>query len=158
MITCTFEDGNAAALRHVVTDTLVLKDNKVLLVKRSPGLLDGGKWGVVGGIMERDETLTECAVREVMEETGWQVKDLTLLTVVDKPDRLNEDRQNVAFVYFCQATKKTGQPDDESTEQQWFSFDALPTPDQMAFDHANHIELYKKYLINNFRLPVTGTH
>jgi 8-oxo-dGTP diphosphatase len=32
-----------------------------------------GAWDVVGGHLEPDETILECLVREVHEETGWRV-------------------------------------------------------------------------------------
>jgi ADP-ribose pyrophosphatase YjhB (NUDIX family) len=154
MIKCTFEDGNQASLRHVVVDGLIIKDGELLMVKRTAKLLEGGKWGVVGGFAERDETMARAMEREIYEETGWKVKDLTLLTIVDRPDRPNEDRQNVSFVYFCQAVEQTGQPDWESDEVKWFPLDNLPPRDQIAFDHADHIDLYKRYLKESLTLPV----
>src|SRR3972149_761645 len=126
MLKCLFEDGNETSLRHLVVDALVLKDNKILLVKRIGKLLEGGKWGLVGGFVGRDETLKEAVAREILEETGYKVESVTLLTIRDNPDRPKEDRQNVSFVYFCTATEKTGDTDWESEEQQWFSFDQLP--------------------------------
>jgi ADP-ribose pyrophosphatase YjhB (NUDIX family) len=156
MITCVFEDGNEASLRHAVIDTIVIKDNKVLLVKRTGKLLEGGKWGLVGGFVERDETLADAAKREIFEETGWNVKDLTLLAINDKPDRPKEDRQNIAFIYFCTATEKTGEADWESDEQQWFTWSELPPEEQMAFDHAHSIGLYQRYLKEALQLPLTN--
>jgi 8-oxo-dGTP diphosphatase len=148
MITCKFEDGGDALLRHVVIDTIVLKDGKILMVKRTGKLLEGGKWGLVGGFVDRDETLVQAAAREIHEETGWEVKDITLLRVNDDPNRPKEDRQNISFVYFCQAVKKTGEPDWESDDQQWYDLDALPDRESIAFDHADSIDLYKKHLQN----------
>ncbi len=43
MIGCTFENGNHASLRHVVVDNLVLQGDRILLVKRAPALIEGGK-------------------------------------------------------------------------------------------------------------------
>jgi len=146
MITCIWEDGSKATLRHAVVDTIVIKDNKILLVKRTGKLLEGGKWGLVGGFVERDETLKQAAEREVFEETGWKVKDITLLTINDSPNRPKEDRQNIAFVYYCQATEKTGEADDESDDQQWFPLSEIPPIETIAFDHAEDIKLYKDYL------------
>jgi len=157
MIHCEFENGKKASLRHVTCDTVVLKDNKVLLVKRSASLLEGGKWGVIGGYVERDETGAEAAMREVFEETGYRAKNLQLLTIRDNPDRPKEDRQNVSFVYFCEAGEKEGKPDNESTEQEWFSLESLPRAEEMAFDHFDDIELYKKYLSERFALPLIST-
>jgi ADP-ribose pyrophosphatase YjhB (NUDIX family) len=154
MINCAFENGNPASLRHVVADVLVLKDNKLLMVKRAAKMLEGGKWGLVGGFAERDELVVETAAREVLEETGWQVTNLKLLTINDQSNRPGEDRQNVAFVFFGQATAKTGEPDDESDDQQWFGFDELPPASDIAFDHADNIALYQRYLKENLDLPI----
>jgi len=144
MIQCTFEDGNKANLRHVVIDTIVLNDNKILLVKRVKTLLEGGKWGLVGGYVERGETLEHAVEREVYEETGWRIDKITLLRIIDNPDRPHEDRQNISFVYFCQAIKHEGEADWESDEQKWFDLDSLPPHDKIAFDHAENIDLYLK--------------
>lgn len=144
MITCTFENGGKGNLRHVTADTLVLKEGKILLVKRVGKLLEGGKWGLVGGFVDRNETVIQAAAREVMEETGYTIGGLTLLQILDNPDRPHEDRQNIAFVYYGQAGEKTGQPDDESSEQKWFPLDLLPAREEMAFDHYEDILEYLK--------------
>jgi len=146
MINCKFENGNKASLRHVTIDVLVLKGHKVLLVKRTGKLLETGKWGVVGGFVERNETLTEAASREVYEETGWKIKNIKLLRIIDWPDRPKDDRQNISFVYFADAFKKTGSPDNESSEQKWFDLDRLPPQETFAFDHFQDIEFYLKNL------------
>lgn len=154
MITCSFEDGGKTSLRHAVVDTLVLQDDKILLVKRTGKLLEGGKWGLVGGFVDRDETLAQAAEREVFEETGWKVSNLTLLAINDKPNRPKEDRQNIAFVYICQATEQTGEPDWESDDIQWYPLNQLPSRENLAFDHADNIELYQRYLRESLALPI----
>lgn len=153
MITCTFENGNQNSLRHVTANALVVKDGKVLLAKRSEGLSEAGKWCLLGGFMNRDETTAECVVREVKEESGWDVENPRLFRVIDSPHRPHEDRQNVEFVYIVDPTKKTGEPDWESKELRWFAFNELPAADQIAFDHGEDIELYKQYLEKPFVLP-----
>ncbi|HSX08665.1 MAG TPA: NUDIX hydrolase [Candidatus Saccharimonadales bacterium] len=154
MINCTFENGNKASLRHVVVDVLVLQENKLLLVKRAGKLLEGGKWALVGGYAERDENLFQTAEREIQEETGYTVKNLTLLCMRHNPDRPHEDRQNIAFVFFCDAVAHTGESDWEVTEQKWYEFDALPDKDTIAFDHMKNIELYQQYKQNKITIPV----
>jgi len=156
MINCTFENGNKSSLRHVVVDTIVLKDNKILLVKRARKLIEGGKWALAGGYVERDETTEQAAARETLEETGWEIKDLTLFRVNDNPNRRHEDRQNIVFVYFCTATKKVGEADWESDEQKWFNWSNLPAFDDLAFGHSDDINLYRKYLEESFPLPIIG--
>lgn len=160
MITCIFEDGKKAtdiSLRHVVVDVLVIKDNKVLLEKRTKKLLEGGKWALVGGFVERDETTQGAAIRETFEETGYRVKDLQLLTIRDNPDRPHEDRQNVSFVYICQALEKEGESDWEVDTLQWFSFASLPNEKEIAFDHYKNIQLYLEYKEKKISLPILQT-
>lgn len=115
------------------------------MVQRTAKLLEGGKWGLVGGFMDRDETLTQAIEREIYEETGWKVKDIEFLGIVDNPNRRHEDRQNISFVCTCTATEKTGEPDWESDDQKWFPLDKLPDDEQIAFDHKRSIELYKSF-------------
>lgn len=145
MIKCTFENNGRDSLRHAVIDALVLNSkNEVLMVKRVNKFLEGGKWALIGGFVERDETLSEAVAREIREESGWEVADVRLLRIVDNPNRPNEDRQNISFVYTCQAVRKTGEADAESTEQKWFKLNKLPPKKQIAFDHFEDIKFYLK--------------
>jgi ADP-ribose pyrophosphatase YjhB (NUDIX family) len=157
MITCLFENNDSGSLRHVVADNLVLAGDKILLVKRTNKLLEGGKWGLVGGFVERDETIRQAAAREIMEEVGYTVKDITLLRIIDSPNRPAEDRQNVAFVHFCTVVGPKAQSgDEESTDQRWFPLSALPEESEIAFDHFSSIALYMAYRSQSFNLPIFG--
>lgn len=144
MIKCTFENGNNGLLRHCIVNGLLLKNNKIILVRRAPHLTNPNKLGLVGGFVNRDETLTEAILRETYEETGYEAKIVRLLEVVDNPNRKNEDRQNVAFVYLLSPVKKTGEPDNESSEILWFDLDKLPDEKEFAFDHFEMIQRFLK--------------
>jgi len=157
MVTCTFENGNQNSLRHVTVGCLVLRDDQILLAKRAEGLLEAGKWCLLGGYMERDETTAQTCIREVMEESGWNIDDPRLFRINDSPNRPGEDRQNVDFIYVANATDQIGQHDWETAELRWFPFGALPSPEEFAFDHLDSVELYKQYRSKPFDLPVMGT-
>lgn len=141
MINCKFENGKEALLRHVVTDAVCIKDGKILLEKRSPHMLQGGKYALPGGYLDRDETLEQGVLRELREETGYAGKIVKLLSVVDRPDR-GDDRQNVCFLYLIEATEKVSEGDDETSEVAWFDLNALPAPEMFAFDHYQLIQHY----------------
>ncbi|MFA6474657.1 MAG: NUDIX domain-containing protein [Patescibacteria group bacterium] len=143
MIACTFENNNTANLRHVVVDALMIKESKILLVKRADHLRAGGKWAIPGGYVERDETTLEAIMREVLEETGYTSEIAELLTVLDTPNRAGDDRQNVSFVFIVKPIEKIHEPDDEVTAVQWFDLDKLPDKADMAFDHLEIIWEYR---------------
>jgi len=93
--------------------------------------------------MGRGETLIECLKREVMEESGWQITDIKLLKINDNPNRPREDRQNVDFVYTAKAVRQVKKGDEEVSRLQWFPLDKLPLREEIAFDHADALELVK---------------
>jgi ADP-ribose pyrophosphatase YjhB (NUDIX family) len=154
MITCTFEKGNTANLRHVVVHAIVEMDGSLLLEKRTGDLLESGKWGLPSGFLECDETAGECIVREVKEETGWETKVISLFRINTKPDRPHEDRQNVAIEFLVKPIRKTGEPDHESSKVEWIPIDKLIPLTDFAFDHGESIKLYLKYRKTPFPLPL----
>lgn len=150
MLTCIFENGDKASLRHVVVDALIMQDHKILLIKRATHLTNGGKYALPGGYLDRDETAEEAVIREVKEETGYDSTVLKLFTIIDRPDRPQEDRQNVAFVYVVKPLSQTGKPDTEVSGMQWFELDQLPPKNEFAFDHYQTIQNFKKNYTGNF--------
>ena len=66
-----------------VAVVIAFKDEKILLIKRANDPL-GGYWAPPSGYIEIDETLEEGAAREVLEETGYEVKIDNLIGVYSK--------------------------------------------------------------------------
>src|SRR5690349_4814926 len=60
-------------LYRVATRVLIVKDNKVLLVKEAIG---GTWWALPGGGVDHDETIESSLVREVEEELGVPAKEV----------------------------------------------------------------------------------
>lgn len=154
MITCTFEKGYKASLRHVVVHAIIEMDGKLLLEKRTGDLLESGKWSLPSGFLDRDETAAEGIVREVKEETGWDSEVITLFRINTNPDRPHEDRQNVSIEFLVKAIKKTGEKDAESSKVEWIPIDKLNPLKDFAFDHGESIGLYFTYRKTPFPLPI----
>ncbi len=57
---------------------------KVLLTRR----VDNGLWCLPGGGMKAGESVEECCIREVFEETGLRVKVKRLIGIYSNPDQL----------------------------------------------------------------------
>ena len=69
-------------------------------------ILESGKWGLIGGFLERDETLKQGLKREVLEESGWEINNLELLRINDNPKRPAEDRQNIDIIFIAKTVRK----------------------------------------------------
>jgi 8-oxo-dGTP diphosphatase len=104
----------------------ILKDNKILLLKKSKGLIGQGKWNAPGGKILPNEEPRDCAVREVFEETRLTVKNVEevgLLFFYSNGQRMDP----IWTVHTFLARQFDGVPiDGREGRLKWFSIDALP--------------------------------
>lgn len=129
--------------RHLTANSLVIKDGKILLVKRNiePYI---GFWALPGGYVDWDETVEIAATREVREETGIGTEVIKLFGVYSNPNRTVGGLQNIAVIFIVRQTDAaTVQFDPNETQRvEWVSLDSLP--EQLASDHRSIIEDYIK--------------
>ena len=157
MINCKFENGSKANLRHVTVKALTVNDkNEVLLVKRSPKIIGGGKYDIPGGFLDHGENTSEGGLRELFEEAGIRGEIQFLLRINDNPKRPKEDRQNVDFIYVVKPIMGELKVGHESTEAEWFSETNLPPEEDFAFDHRDSILKYFQHLKQPLKLPILG--
>src|SRR5712691_13253157 len=64
-----YHDPDAPDANSLVvgSSAIVVDDENLILLQRRS---DSGNWALPGGVMDIGETLAECAIREVREETG----------------------------------------------------------------------------------------
>lgn len=129
-------------MQIVTADMVVFREvapyhTEVLLIKRGKEPFKG-MHAFPGGHLDENETVYECAVRELHEETGLyvDVKDVTLLDVYSKPDR--DPRGRYVSATFVVNLKKNAKADvlamDDAAEVEWM--DVLDASDlELAFDH-----------------------
>ena len=53
-------------------------NNKILILHRVENVYQGGKWGLVGGKIEANETTEQAIIREIKEETGFDASSENL--------------------------------------------------------------------------------
>lgn len=107
-------------------------DVKVLLIQRGLAPFKG-KWALPGGFILPNETIDECARRELAEETG--LKNIYLEQLYTFGDPKRDPREHVVTVaYFALVNLREHPPtaDTDATDAAWFPFDELP---KLAFDH-----------------------
>lgn len=83
---------------------VVVRGDAVLLVQRAREPLEG-QWTIPGGAVEVGETLREAVVRELLEETGLQVRVLDLVDAFERiiPDDAGRIRYHYVLLdYLCE--------------------------------------------------------
>jgi 8-oxo-dGTP pyrophosphatase MutT (NUDIX family) len=90
---------------------------RVLLHLRS----DSGNWSIPGGAMEPGESLAQTVVREVLEETGVQVRPVRVVGVYSDPSHVvayddGEVRQEFSVCFACEPTGGAPSPDSEESD------------------------------------------
>lgn len=81
---------------HVGVGILLIRDNKLLLVKRKYDP-DAGYWSIPGGHLDLGERVEEAAEREAFEETGFKVKVSKLAGVINKI--MHDDKGEIEYHY-----------------------------------------------------------
>lgn len=100
---------------------------RVLLVKRS----DNGAWALPAGSMELGETMRECAIREVREETGLVPLAVTPFAIFSVPNPVPNMYGHLyqAVTLACRVDGYEGtlaRVTDETTDAGFFALDAFP--------------------------------
>jgi ADP-ribose pyrophosphatase YjhB (NUDIX family) len=126
----------------------------MIWVKRAARLINGGKYALPGGYVEAHERIVDGARRELLEETGYSAKDLYLFAINDHPNRLQEDRQNVDYIFVCSAEERIGEPDNESELVEFFPLSNLPPKETTAFDHYEMVQKWLKHCDEPVSLPL----
>lgn len=141
-----FANETGYATPKVDIRAVVFKDNKILMVKEK----HDGDWSLPGGWADIGLTPSEVAVKEVKEESGFDVKVTKLLMVHDKKCHPHPPSPFHVYKMFIQCEIIGGQPTEgiETSAVEFFSEHELP-PLSTARNTKNQIEMAFKKLNNN---------
>lgn len=115
----------------------------ILLVERGVEPYKGS-WALPGGFMKIDETVEQCAIRELKEETG--VADIYLEQFHTFSDVKRDPRERVVTVAFFALVRKSDfqlLAGDDAARASWFEVDELPP---LAFDHGQIIGMAREHI------------
>jgi len=116
---------------HVGVGILLIRDNKLLLVKRKYDP-DAGYWSIPGGHLDLGEETEKAAEREGFEETGFKVKVKKLAGIIDKIMYDSEGKIEYHYVlinYFVEQIEgeayQSPIPDDDALDAKFVPFNNL---------------------------------
>jgi 8-oxo-dGTP diphosphatase len=118
----------------LTADGAVLKDKKILLIKRKFNPYKD-KWGLPGGFVEYGERVENAVIREVLEETGLKVKVVDIIGVYSDPNR-DPRGHTITIAFLLELFGGELKSGDDASDAKFFDFNDLP---DLAFDHDNII-------------------
>ncbi len=106
---------------------ILIRDNKVLLLKRQNTGYEDGKYGLPAGHLEDNETIREGLKREIKEEIGIDI-NVDDLMLVHTMHRKEEDTR---VDFFFEVSRYEGTPlnaeHEKCSDLSWFPLDNLPS-------------------------------
>jgi ADP-ribose pyrophosphatase len=112
---------------RVAVGAVVFKDGCVLLVRRGQPPAED-LWAIPGGSVEIGETLREAAEREILEETGIQIRASKPIYTFDVIDRDTAGKVRFHYVIVDLAANYVrGEPlpGDDALEARWISAEEI---------------------------------
>jgi 8-oxo-dGTP diphosphatase len=132
--------------------TVVEHDLRILLIRRGLEPFKGA-WALPGGFLQENETLDQCAARELREETGAVGAHLDAFATFSEPNRDPRARVvTVAYYALVSAASHSLRSGSDADDAQWRSMARLP---DLAFDHRDIIAAAHRALMEKLdREPI----
>lgn len=105
---------------------LIDHEGRLLLGRKKRGF-GVSKWNGFGGKIEVGETISQCAIRELQEETGLIAKEenLDFVGILDFQFSHNHDLNHLGYIYFIHVWEGNLQ-ETEEMEPKWFRQEDIP--------------------------------
>jgi ADP-ribose pyrophosphatase YjhB (NUDIX family) len=100
---------------------VVISDGRALLIRRGSPPLER-QWSIPGGMLEVGETLLEGVRRELVEETGVEVRVLDLIEVFERINLDGDGKARYHFVvldYLCERLRGEPRAGSDVTDVAW---------------------------------------
>ncbi|MEC0275222.1 NUDIX hydrolase [Peribacillus castrilensis] len=140
-----FANETGYATPKVDIRSVVFRDNKILMVRENTD----GDWSLPGGWGDIGLTPSEVAVKEVKEESGFDVKAIKLLGVLDKKCHPHPPSLYHVYKMFIRCEIIGGQPKEgiETSAVEFFAENELPSL-SIARNTESQIKMAFKHLHN----------
>jgi 8-oxo-dGTP pyrophosphatase MutT (NUDIX family) len=149
------DDPNAPAINSVVPSVVAIVQDyqgRVLMIHKT----DNDKWALPGGGHEPGESISDTVVREVKEETGYDVAVDTITGIYTNPKHVmayddGEVRQQFSIAFRAHLTGGHKRTSSESSEVEWL----MPHQIEQLDLHPS-MRLRLRHALSNVERPFIG--
>lgn len=126
----------------ISTQCYLEADGRWLMLYRNkkPDDTNAGKWIAAGGKLEQGESIDECAVREVTEETGLKMNSFTKRAVVQFISDIFEDEE--MHIYTSDDFEQICEPVSDEGQFEW-----IPVSEIFTLNLWEGDRIFLKYLL-----------
>lgn len=119
----------------------LIRDGKVLLLRRFNTGYEDGKYSVIAGHLDGDEEIRAAAIREAQEEAGIKISPPDLQVVGVMHRKSNDERIDFFLAAASWSGEITNREPDRCDQLAWFYMDELP----------KKVIPYVRRALNNYR-------
>lgn len=116
-------------LLRVAAKAVILRDNKVLLVREASSYKDGnkiGQFGLVGGRIEADESFYDALDREIKEEVGLAVEPVRPVHVGEWWPNIEGQKNHIVAIFIhCNTNQDNIRLSDEHDSYLWVDLEGI---------------------------------
>lgn len=141
-----FEQEAGYATPRVDVRGAVFRGSEILLCREA----SDGRWSLPGGWADVNDPPSVAVIRELREETGYEVRCTKLAAVIDRDLHYNEDHRPVhsyKLMFLCEIVGKAGALDHDIAEVRFFPVHDLP-PLSLTRTLPKQVELVRRHFLN----------
>ena len=142
------ENAKKDGIDKNVVGSIILNNNKVLILSRKMNDFMGGIDELPSGNMEANEGIYDALVREVKEETNLDIENvISYINSFDYTSRSNKKVRQYNFVAKVKSIDNIKLSEHDAYK--WLSFDEIKKSSKITDEVKLALEIYKFNFINN---------
>lgn len=136
---------------HIIVGGVLEKEGKVLLVQEAKKKCYK-KWNIPAGHLDCNETLMQGAIREIREETGY---DVELTGILNIANRVMKDDILVTIIFSTKIVRETSDyMTEEILDRKWYDYDDILNNMDEDLRDLNFVKQPIANLKNNQIVPI----
>lgn len=124
---------------YIGVDAIFINEKEEILLIHRTGKNFNGYWGLVSGMIEDKEEVKDALKREVLEEIGVELKDITYTGKYYDTIGRHPTKTVICLPHICTIKKGVPRPVSECDEVKWFTKEEIHNM-ELSYDHKKMLQ------------------